>query len=294
MKGIVLSGGSGTRLYPTTLAVSKQLLPVYDKPMIYYSVSLLVMAGIDEILVITRPADLDSYRALLGDGARLGLRISYATQAAPRGIADAFLVGEDFIAEQSCALVLGDNFLHGPGVADTLSRLAAKNAGATLLSCSVPDPERFGIATFDADGRVVDIEEKPRAPTSDQAVIGLYFYDDRVVEVARGLAPSARGEIEITDVNRWYLDQGALQVEQLDDGYTWFDAGTSDSLLDCADFVRTTERGESTKIGCLEEIVFRKGLIGIDRLREAAGNHRGSSYGDYLASLVQGQEAAGD
>ena len=289
MKGIVLSGGAGTRLFPTTRAVSKQLLPIYDKPMIYYSISLLVMAGIDEILVITRACDVESFDALLGDGSHLGLRLSYAIQSEPRGIAEAFLIGREFIGGGSCALALGDNILHGPGMTDRLTRLAANNAGATLLSCPVPDPERFGIATFDGQGRVLDIVEKPKAPTSNQAVIGLYFYDGRVVEVAEQLEPSARGELEITDVNRWYLDQGDLVVEQLDDQVAWFDAGTSDSLLDCAEYVRDTEHREGTKIGCLEEIAFRKGLIGVDRLRAAAEAHRGTAYGAYLAALEQAQ-----
>jgi len=291
MKGIVLSGGSGTRLHPVTLAVSKQMLPVFDKPMIYYSLSLLLLARIREILIITTPKDQDAYKALLGDGSAIGVSISYAVQPEPKGIAQAFLIGADFIAGDKCALVLGDNLLYGSGLQRQLQAEAAKlERGAVAFSCAVKDPKRFGIATFDANGKVVSIEEKPRNPRSNQAVIGLYFYDNRVVDVARQIKPSVRGELEITDINRWYLDHGDLDVVSLGRGYAWLDAGTHEALVQAGEFVRIVEQRQGLKIGCIEEIAFRMGFIDLDQLRVLAGRYSNSSYGDYLDRLIEESE----
>lgn len=293
MKGIVLSGGAGTRLYPVTRAVSKQLLPVFDKPMIYYSLSLLLFAGIREILIITTPKDQDAYRALLGDGSDMGISISYAVQPEPKGIAQAFLIGADFIGGDSCALVLGDNILYGSGLQRQLQAETANlERGAITFSCAVSDPERFGIATFDRSGKVVSIEEKPKNPRSNQAVIGLYFYDNRVVDVARQIEPSARGELEITAVNQWYLDQGELDVIPLGRGYAWLDAGTHEALVQAGEFVRIVEQRQGLKIGCLEEIAYRMGFIDLDQLRAVAGKYKSSSYGDYLYRLIEEAETA--
>jgi len=290
MKGIVLSGGAGTRLHPVTLATSKQLLPVYDKPMIYYSLSLLLLAGIREILIITTPKDQDAFKALLGDGSDIGVSIAYAVQPEPNGIAQAFLIGADFIDGDSCALVLGDNILYGSGLQRQLQEETGNlTRGAVTFSCAVSDPERFGIATFDDKGKVVSIEEKPTNPRSNQAVIGLYFYDNRVVDVARKIKPSARGELEITDVNQWYLEQGDLDVVPLGRGYAWLDAGTHEALVQAGEFVRIVEQRQGLKIGCIEEIAFRMGFIDLAQLRELAGRFK-SSYGDYLKKLVQESE----
>ena len=293
MKGIVLSGGSGTRLHPVTLAVSKQLLPVYDKPMIYYSLSLLLFAGIREILIITTPKDQAAYRALLGNGSAIGISISYAVQPEPKGIAQAFLIGSDFIAGDSCALVLGDNILYGSGLQRQLREETNRySRGALAFSCAVSDPERFGIVTFAPNGKPVSIEEKPKNPKSNQAVIGLYFYDNRVVDVARQIRPSARGELEITAVNKWYLDQGELNVVPLGRGYAWLDAGTHDTLVQAGEFVRIVEQRQGLKLGCIEEIAYRMNLIGLDQLRSLARSYGASNYGDYLNRLVQEAEAA--
>jgi glucose-1-phosphate thymidylyltransferase len=293
MKGIVLSGGSGTRLHPVTLAVSKQLLPVFDKPMIYYSLSLLLLAGIREILIITTPKDQDAYKALLGDGSAIGASISYAIQPEPKGIAQAFLIGADFIDGDSCALVLGDNLLYGSGLQRQLQEEVGKlDRGAVTFSCAVSDPERFGIATFDDNGKVVSIEEKPKNPRSNQAVIGLYFYDNRVVDVARQIEPSARGELEITAINQWYLDQGDFDVVPLGRGYAWLDAGTHEALVQAGEFVRIVEQRQGLKIGCIEEIAYRMGFIDLAQLRVLADKHKSSSYGDYLVRIIEETENA--
>ena len=293
MKGIVLSGGSSTRLHPVTLAVSKQLLPVFDKPMIYYSLSLLLFAGIREILIITTPKDRDAYRALLGDGSEIGISISYAVQPEPNGIAQAFLIGSDFIAGDSCALVLGDNILYGSGLQRQLrEETATLERGAVTFSCAVSDPERFGIVTFDKDGKALSIEEKPKDPRSNQAVIGLYFYDNRVVDAARQIKPSARGELEITAINQWYLERGDLKVVPLGRGYAWLDAGTHEALVQAGEFVRIIEQRQGLKVGCIEEIAYRMKFIGLDQLRVLAGKYKSSSYSDYLKRLIQ--EAEGD
>jgi glucose-1-phosphate thymidylyltransferase len=290
MKGIVLSGGAGTRLHPVTLATSKQLLPVFDKPMIYYSLSLLLLAGIREILIITTPKDQDAFKALLGDGSDIGASISYAAQPEPNGIAQAFLIGADFIAGDSCALVLGDNILYGSGLQRQLQEETANlKRGAVTFSCAVSDPERFGIATFDEKGKVISIEEKPKNPRSNQAVIGLYFYDNRVVDVARQIKPSARGELEITAVNQWYLEQGELDVVQLGRGYAWLDAGTHEALVQAGEFVRIVEQRQGLKIGCIEEIAYRMGFIDLAQLRMLAGRYK-SSYGDYLNRIIEEAE----
>ena len=292
MKGIVLAGGTGTRLHPVTLAISKQLLPVFDKPMIYYPLSLLMFAGIREILIITTPKDQEAYRALLGDGGQLGLSLSYAVQPNPGGIAEAFLIGSDFIGGDSCGLVLGDNILYGSGLQRQLQEaVAALDSGALAYSCAVRDPERFGIVTFDRQGKPLRIEEKPKNPQSNQAVIGLYFYDNRVVEVARELKPSARGELEITAVNQWYLECGALNVVPLGRGYAWLDAGTHEAMVQASEFVRIVEQRQGLKLGCIEEIAYRMGFVDLDQLRVLARKHAASSYGDYLERLVHEAES---
>jgi glucose-1-phosphate thymidylyltransferase len=292
MKGILLAGGTGTRLYPVTLAVSKQLLPVFDKPMIYYSLSLLLFAGIRDILVITTEPDQAAYRALLGDGSDIGVSLRYAVQAEPKGIAQAFLIGSDFIAGDRCALVLGDNILYGSGLQRTLQEKAATlRRGALAFSCAVADPERFAIVTADRNGRPLRIEEKPKRPRSNQAVIGLYCYDERVVDVARRVKPSDRGELEITAVNQWYLEQGELEVAQLGRGYAWLDAGTHEALVQAGEFVRIVEQRQGLKLGCIEEIAFRMGFIDLAQLRALACKYASSSYGDYLLRLAEEFEA---
>jgi glucose-1-phosphate thymidylyltransferase len=286
MKGIILAGGRGSRLFPITGVISKQLLPVYDKPMIYYPLSLLMLAGIRDILVITSPGDDALFRAVLQDGARWGLKISYATQAAPEGLAQAFLIGREFIGEDSCALVLGDNILYGDGLAANLRQAAQEASGATVFAYSVTDPERYGIVEFDGEGIATRIEEKPKQPRSSWAVTGIYFYDNRVVEFAQAVKPSRRGELEITDVNNMYLAKGELRVQQLGRGYTWFDAGTFDSLSDAAEYVRIVENRQRQKIACPEEIAFVQGYIGRDQLERLSADLESSGYGHYLKALL--------
>ena len=286
MKGIILAGGEGTRLFPTTRAVSKQLLPVYDKPMIYYPISVLMLAGIRDILVITAPQQEESFRHLLGDGSQWGLALRLAVQPNPDGLAQAFLIGKAFVGDDPCALALGDNIFHGHGLAATLHRAAARQKGATVFGCRVPDPERYGVVAFDERGRATSIEEKPARPRSLWAVTGLYFYDNDVVRIAEDIEPSARGELEITDINRRYLERGELRVERLGPGFAWFDTGTHESLADAACFVRSIETCQNQRIGVPEEIAFRNGWI--DRSQLAALGHclRKSSYGEYLLRLA--------
>jgi glucose-1-phosphate thymidylyltransferase len=288
MKGILLAGGSGTRLHPMTLAASKQLLPVYDKPMIYYPLSVLMLAGIRDILVISTPQDLPQFRRLLGDGARFGVRFSYAEQPRPEGIAQAFLIGADWIAGEPCALVLGDNLIFGEHLSTLLLAAAARPHGATVFAYQVRDPERYGVISFDAAGQPLEIVEKPAVPQSNWAVTGLYFYDHRVSEIARRIRPSARGELEITDVNREYLEQGDLRVERLGRGCAWLDAGTPDSLLQAATFVQTIQSRQGMLVGCPEEVAFRRNYI----TAEALGGHaRGlgkTELGRVLAELADG------
>ena len=286
MKGIILAGGAGTRLYPVTRAVNKQLLPVYDKPMIYYPLSTLMLAGIREVLVITTPADEPLYRRVLGDGAEWGLALSYTVQPSPDGLAQAFILGREFIGPSSVCLVLGDNVFYGAGLSRMAQRASGKGQGATVFASWVPDPERFGVVTFDASGRAIALEEKPKAPTSHWAVTGLYFYDNDVVSIAAGLRPSPRGELEITDVNRAYLERGQLDVEVLGRGFAWLDTGTHDSLMEASEFVRTIQHRTGVQIACLEEIAWRMGFIDHSALEAAAARHRGTAYGGYLQDLI--------
>lgn len=285
-KGIILAGGSGSRLYPLTIAVSKQLLPVYDKPMIYHPISVLMLAGISDILIITTPRDRAAFETLLGDGSQFGISISYATQDAPRGLAEAFLIGEDFLQGQACAMILGDNIVYGGGLRSQLRAAAARTVGATVFAYRVSDPERYGIVSFDSDGQPVTIEEKPQAPKSNWAVTGLYFYDHRIVDIARTIKPSPRGELEITDINAVYLQANELNVERLGRGAAWLDMGTKDSLLEAGDFVRTIEKRQGLKIGCLEEIAFHQGWLSRDQLLAQAERLKSSEYGHYLKQLV--------
>lgn len=286
MRGIVLAGGSGTRLHPLTAAVSKQLVPVYDKPMIYYPLTTLMLAGVTEVLVITTPHDRAAFERLLGDGSQFGLSIGYATQDEPRGLAQAFVIGADFVGDGAVALVLGDNIFYGPGLGSRLGRFSDLD-GAAIFAYRVADPERYGIVSFDEQGRATSLEEKPERPRSPFAVPGLYFYDNDVVELARGLRPSARGEYEITDINRHYLDAGRLQVQVLPRGTAWLDTGTVDSLLDAANYVRTIEQRQGLKIGCPEEVAWRLGLIDDEALDRLARAHARTGYGAYLAGLLQ-------
>jgi len=287
VRGLVLAGGTGSRLWPITIAVSKQLMPVYDKPMIYYPLSTLVVAGVRDILVITRPDDQGQFQRLLGDGSRLGLCIDYAVQERPEGIAQAFLIGADFIGGDSVALILGDNIFHGASLGRSLRQLTSVHGGR-IFACPVSEPQRYGVVELDEAGRVVSIEEKPARPRSPYAVSGLYFYDGRVVDIARGLRPSARGELEITAVNDWYLRAGELEVTVLERGTAWLDMGTFGSLVQAAEFVRVIEERQGQKIGCLEEEVWRAGLVDDDRLRELAEPLRASGYGAYLLGLLDG------
>ena len=288
MKGIVLAGGSGTRLYPLTKGVSKQLLPIYDKPMIYYPISVLMLAGIRDILIISTPYDLPLFRRLLGDGSDYGVRFSYAEQPSPDGLAQAFLIGEEFIGDDSVCLVLGDNIFYGQGFTGMLAEsVQAVDSGnmATIFGYWVNDPQRYGVAGFDEQGRVVSIEEKPQHPASNYAVVGLYFYPNRVVEVARGIRPSARGELEITDVNRRFMEEGALRVELLGRGFAWLDTGTHDSLSEASTFIEVIEKRQGLKVACLEEIAYRNGWICRERLHELAAPVRHTPYGRYLLEL---------
>jgi glucose-1-phosphate thymidylyltransferase len=287
VKGIILAGGSGTRLYPVTQVISKQLLPVYDKPMVYYPLSTLMLAGIRDILVISTPEDTPRFKALLGDGAKWGLKLSYAVQPRPEGLPQAFLVGREFIGKDRVALVLGDNLFHGNELASLLGKAAARKSGATIFAYPVKDPQRYGVVEFDQRRRAVSIEEKPKQPKSRYAVVGLYFYDNRVVEIASKLKPSARGELEITDVNSAYLERGELDVIPLGRGMAWLDTGTHETLLEAAQFIETIERRQGLKIACPEEIAYRRGFISAEALRELAKPLAKSGYGEYLLRVIE-------
>ena len=289
MKGIILAGGAGTRLYPLTKVTSKQLLPIYDKPMIYYPLSVLMNAGIRDILIISTPDDTPRFEALLGDGHQFGITLSYAVQPSPDGLAQAFIIGADFIGNDSVAMVLGDNIFHGQGLKKRLREAAAREKGATVFGYYVDDPERFGIVEFDKDGKAVSIEEKPEKPKSNYCVTGLYFYDNRVVEYAKNLKPSARGELEITDLNRIYLESGELDVTLLGQGFTWLDTGTHESLVEATNFVKTVETHEHRKIACLEEIAYTNGWITRDEVMEAYEILKKNQYGQYLKDVVDGK-----
>jgi glucose-1-phosphate thymidylyltransferase len=286
MKGVLLAGGAGTRLHPLTLVVSKQLLPIYNKPMVYYPLSTLMLAGIRHILLISTPADIDGFRHLFGDGSHLGLTIEYAVQPKPEGLAQSFLIGRDFIGASSVALALGDNIFYGHGLSDVLRAAGARTSGATVLAYTVKDPERYGVVEFDRDGRAIDIVEKPKPARSSWAVTGLYFYDNQVVDIAAGLTPSARGELEITDVNRAYLERGQLHVERLGRGIAWLDTGTYEALLHAANFVQSIEERQGLMISCLEEIAYRMGYITSDDVRRLAEGMTGS-YGRYLHDVIE-------
>lgn len=286
MKGIILAGGSGTRLYPLTMVTSKQLLPVYDKPMIYYPLSTLMLAGIKDILIISTPKDLPNFKNLLGDGSRYGINLSYKEQPSPDGLAQAFILGEEFIGNDSCAMILGDNIFHGNGLTSQLRRALENEGGATVFGYYVDDPERFGIVEFDEDGKVISLEEKPSNPKSNYAVTGLYFYDNKVCEYAKTLKPSARGELEITDLNKIYLEEGKLDVITLGRGYGWLDTGTVDSLTEASEYVKVIETRQGLKIACLEEISYRNGWIDKETLLRSAVTYGKSPYGEHLKNVV--------
>ena len=291
MKGIILAGGSGTRLYPITKATSKQLVRIYDKPMIYYPLSVLMLAGIKEILLISTPEYVGQFEALFGDGHDLGLQIEYAIQEEPRGLADAFIVGADFIGDDTVALVLGDNIFYGAGLSEKLQAAAQKTTGATIFGYQVHDPERFGVVEFDDDGKALSIVEKPEHPKSNYAVTGLYFYDNDVVEIAANVQPSARGEIEISDINQAYLDRGDLDVQVMGRGYAWLDTGTHESLLEASSFIATIQKQQNLKVASLEEIAYRMGYIGLDQLEALAQPLKKNDYGQYLLRLVADEQA---
>ncbi len=286
MKGIILAGGSGTRLYPITKAISKQLMPIYDKPMIYYPLSVLMLAGIKDILIITTPEDSDSFKRLLGDGKELGCNFEFAIQEKPNGLAQAFVIGEQFVGNDKAALILGDNIFYGSGFSKLIQSFSDVD-GAAIFAYPVSDPERYGVVEFDENFKALSIEEKPAHPKSNFAVPGLYFYDNKVIEIAKNLKPSPRGEYEITDVNKYYLEQGTLQVGVMDRGTAWLDTGTFDSLSDASEFVRVIEKRQDTKIGCIEEIAYRMGFIDKHQLRELAHKYIKSGYGQYLLKLIK-------
>ncbi len=288
MKGIILAGGSGTRLYPLTKAISKQIMPVYDKPMIYYPLSTLMLAGIREVLIISTPRDLPVFEDLLGDGSQLGMNFSYAVQEHPNGLAEAFIIGADFIGGDSCALVLGDNIFYGQSFSKVLRNAAERTSGATIFGYYVKDPTAYGVVEFDEDGKAISIEEKPQKPKSNYAVPGLYFYDNDVVEIARNVKPSARGEIEITSINNEYLRRGNLYVEQLGRGFAWLDTGSHDSLLDAANFVATFQKRQGLYVSCIEEIAYKKGFIDREQLLKLAEPLMKTNYGRYLVEIANG------
>ena len=286
-KGIVLAGGAGTRLYPSTITVSKQLLPIYDKPMVYHPISVLMLAGIRDILIISTPQDLPNFKKLLGDGSQFGVNFSYKEQPSPDGLAQAFILGDEFIGEDNVAMILGDNIFYGSGFSAMLKKAKERKNGATVFAYPVKDPERFGVVEFDKNNKAISIEEKPKAPKSNYAVTGLYFYDNKVVEYAKNLKPSARGELEITDLNRIYLEKGNLNVEVLGRGFAWLDTGTHNSLLQAGQYVKTIEENQGIKIACLEEIAYRKGFLTKEQLMEQVKKYKNNEYFNYVARLIK-------